>query len=85
MIRQASHVVARQVSEGGDNDLLDRLGASAEFARVPVDRLRAELDPAGYVGRAPEQTREFLAEFLEPLLERAARLATHAPTAEVTV
>lgn len=85
VIRQASHLVAKQVSEGGRNDLLERLGGAPEFAAVPVDRLRAELEPRRYVGRAPEQTREFLAEFLGPLLERAAAEAALAPTAEVTV
>ncbi|MBL8999370.1 MAG: adenylosuccinate lyase, partial [Gemmatimonadetes bacterium] len=83
VIRQASHLVAKQVSEGGRNDLLERLGGAPEFAAVPVDRLRAELEPRRYVGRAPEQTREFLAEFLGPLLERAAAEAALAPTAEV--
>ena len=85
VIRQASHTVAKHVSEGGPNDLLDRLGGAPEFAAVPVDRLRAELDPARYVGRAPEQTTEFLAEFLNPLLARAAAIAADAPAAEITV
>ncbi len=85
VIRQASHTVAKEVSEGAPNDLLDRLGGAPEFATVPVDRLRAELDPARYVGRAPEQTTEFLAEFLNPLLARAAAIAAEAPAAEITV
>ena len=85
VIRQSSHTVARLVSEGGPNDLLDRLGRAPEFAAVPVEQLRAELDPARYVGRAPEQTTEFLAEFLNPLLARAAVIAVEAPAAEITV
>jgi len=85
VIRQASHQVAKQVSEGGPNDLLDRLGRSREFSRVPVERLSAELDARRYVGRAPEQAREFLAEFLDPLVARAAAIAADAPAAEVTV
>ncbi len=85
VIRQASHLVSKQVSEGGPNDLLDRLAKAPEFAAIGSDRLRAELDPALYVGRSREQTREFLAEFLNPLLATAAALAAEAPDAEVVV
>lgn len=85
VIRQASHAVAKQVSEGGRNDLLERLAVAPEFASVPVAQLRAELDPARYVGRAPQQTAEFLEEFFLPLLERAAAVAAEAPAPEVTV
>lgn len=85
VIRQASHAVATRVSEGGANDLLERLAAAPEFAAVPADRLRAELDPARYVGRAPEQVHEFLSGFLSPVLARAAEVAAVAPGAEVTV
>jgi len=85
VIRQASHAVAKQVSEGGSNDLLDRLTVAPEFQGVPAEQLRAELDPALYVGRAPSQVREFLAEFLEPLIVQAADVAAVAPTAEVNV
>ena len=85
VIRQASHAVAKQVSEGGANDLLERLARTPEFAAIDPGRLRAELTASRYVGRAPEQTREFVAEFLAPLLERVAGLASEAPLAEVRV
>jgi adenylosuccinate lyase len=85
VVRQASQAVAKQVSEGGANDLLDRLSRAPEFAAVPVEALRAELTPRRYVGRAPEQTHEFLTEFLTPLLTRAASIAQEVPRAEVTV
>ncbi|MHB1328729.1 MAG: adenylosuccinate lyase, partial [Gemmatimonadales bacterium] len=85
VIRQASHAVAKDVSEGRPNDLLERLAVAPEFASVPVAQLRAELDPGRYVGRAPEQTTEFLQEFFIPLLDRAAAVAADAPAAEVTV
>jgi adenylosuccinate lyase len=85
VIRQASHQVAAQVAAGGPNDLLERLAADPAFAGVPADQLRAELDPARYVGRAPEQVAEFLAEYLDPLLARAQAVAAEAPAAEVTV
>jgi adenylosuccinate lyase len=85
VIRQASHQVAAQVAAGGPNDLLERLAADPAFAGVPADQLRAELDSARYVGRAPEHVAEFLAEYLDPLLARAQAVAAEAPAAEVTV
>ncbi len=85
VIRRHSLAVAEQVSRGEPNDLLDRLAGAPEFSRVPVETLRAELDPARYVGRAPEQVGEFLAEFLEPLLERARAVMQVAPPSELRV
>ncbi|MEA3547662.1 MAG: adenylosuccinate lyase [Thermodesulfobacteriota bacterium] len=54
--------------EGGDNDLLRRLGQDES---IPFDQ--AELDAmigngSEFVGRAPEQTEEFLTEVVEPRL-----------------
>jgi adenylosuccinate lyase len=85
VVRQASHTVAQAVSEGQPNDLLDRLAREPGFHRVPAAVLKAELDPRRYVGRAPEQVAEFLAEFLDPLVTRAAALAAEAPAVEVEV
>jgi adenylosuccinate lyase len=85
VVRQASVVVSREVSEGRPNDLLDRLAATPGFRGVSPARLKAELDPARYVGRAPEQVGEFVTEFLDPLLARASSLAAEAPVAEVRV
>ena len=66
-IRRHSQAAARQVKmEGGANDLLERLKRDKAFARVDID---AELEPARFVGRAPEQVDEFLAEYVRPVLE----------------
>ena len=85
VVRRHSLAVSEAVSGGGPNDLLDRLAADPAFRAVPADRLRVELDPARYTGRAPSQVHEFLDEFLTPLLERARPLAAAADTAEVRV
>jgi adenylosuccinate lyase len=85
VLRTASLAAAARVSEGRPNDLLERLGAEPAFAKIPAAALTAELDPARYTGRAPEQVREFLAEFIEPLLARAAALAAAAPNEEIRV
>lgn len=85
VIRRHSLEVAERVSRGEPNDLLDRLAAAPEFGRVPVETLRAELDPARYVGRAPEQVGEFLDEFLAPLMTRARAVMQVAPAGELRV
>ncbi len=69
-IRTHSHAAARRMKdEGVANDLLDRMRADPMLAPHVDD---AVLDPLRYVGRAPAQVDEFLAEFLDPLLERHA-------------
>ena len=51
----------------------ERLAADPEFTAlgVSLDALRAAADPRRFVGRAPEQVDEFLAEVVEPLLAGA--------------
>lgn len=65
-IRQHSQTAGSRVKlEGLDNNLLDLLRADPDFARVDFGGL---LDLQAFVGRAPEQVDEFLAEYLEPRL-----------------
>jgi adenylosuccinate lyase len=67
-IRQYSIAAARALKDGAShNDLLDRVAADEMFA-IPRDELELAMDPKRYVGRAPEQVDEFLAEVVEPLL-----------------
>ena len=63
-------------NEGGRNDLMDRLAADPAFAKVD---LTCVLAPAQFIGRAPEQVDEFLAEQIEPMRAKyGAHLATEA-------
>jgi adenylosuccinate lyase len=55
---------ARMKTEGLPNDLLDRLGGDEAFSGVDLDET---LEPARYIGRAPEQVEEFIAEQVEPV------------------
>lgn len=67
-IRVHSQAAAQQVKqEGLANDLLERLAGDPAFAAA---NLTAALDPRAFVGRAPEQVDEFLAEVVEPALAR---------------
>ncbi len=67
-IRQHSHAAGAVVKqEGKPNDLLARIKADKAFAGVNLD---TALDPARFVGRAPEQVDEFLATVVAPIRER---------------
>jgi adenylosuccinate lyase len=70
VMRRHSWAVAEAVDRGEPNDLLERLAADPAFARVDVAALRAELDPARYVGRAPSQVTEYLRDHVDALLRR---------------
>ncbi len=68
VIRRHSIAAARSMKdEGRPNDMLERLAADPEFG-VPLDDLHATLDAERFVGRAPQQVDEFLAEVVAPIL-----------------
>jgi adenylosuccinate lyase len=72
VIRQHSIAAARAMKDDGShNDMLERLAADTRFG-VPIDDLRGAMDARRFVGRAPEQVDEFLAEVVEPRLARHA-------------
>ena len=64
--REASRVIKE---EGGENDLLARIAGDPIFG-VTLDELNAIVSPEKYVGRAPQQTEEFLSETVAPTLEK---------------
>jgi adenylosuccinate lyase len=71
VIRRHSIAAARAVKdEGRPNDMLERLSRDPEFA-VSVDDMRSALDAPRFVGRAPQQVEEFIAEVVDPLLREA--------------
>ena len=76
-IRQHSLAAAAVVkNEGGKNDLMARLAADPAFAKVDLGNV---LDASQFVGRAPEQVDEFLAEIVGPIRAKyGARLAADA-------
>ena len=53
--------------EGGKNDLLERIAADPAFG-VSNEDLKRIVKPEKFVGRAPEQTFEFIREIVEPVL-----------------
>ncbi len=55
--------------EGKKNDLIERIAADPAFD-VDAKELEAVLCSRDYVGRAPEQTQEFIEECVKPMLEK---------------
>lgn len=76
--RQICHEKIRVLSQqagaevklhGKDNDLLDRIKNDSYFEPILGD-LDSLLDPKTFIGRAPEQVREFINEEVEPVLRK---------------
>ena len=81
IIRQHSQEAARHVkAEGGENDLLERLGDEDMFRNVDLDEV---LDPMAYVGRAPEQVDRFITEIVDPVRKRHAESLTESTELQV--
>ncbi len=67
-IRLNSQQVTANLKSGtGRNDLIERLQADPAFTGV---NFTAVLNPRQYVGRAPEQTTEFIQEVVKPIRDR---------------
>lgn len=67
-IRQHSQAAAAVVkNEGRPNDLIQRLQEDPAFARLDFS---ATMDPSQFVGRAPQQVDEFIAEIVHPIRQR---------------
>lgn len=80
-IRTHAMAAGRRVKEEGlDNDLLARIAADPAFGLSEAE-IAAMLDPAAFVGRAPEQVERFLDTEVAPIL--AANVAVDGMTPEV--
>ena len=55
--------------DGGENDLLERIANDPAFG-VTLEQLKAIMKPALYVGRAPQQTEEFVENYIKPITEK---------------
>lgn len=69
-IRTHSIAAGAQVKDyGKENDLLERIAADPAFG-LSMQEIEEHLNPADYIGRCPEQVEEFLADYIEPVLQR---------------
>jgi len=68
LIRTHSQAAAERVkTEGKPNDLIERLRGEDVFAGIDLD---AALDPKAFIGRAPQQVDQFIAEVADPIRTR---------------
>ncbi len=73
-IRQLSMEAGKNVKvEGKDNNLIDLIKADEMFRPV-WDKIDEILDASKFIGRAPSQTVEFIANEIDPILEKHATL-----------
>jgi adenylosuccinate lyase len=76
VIRRHSIDAARALKDGAPgNDLIERLAKDSELG-MSREQLDLAADPSRYVGRAPEQVDEFLAEVIDPILAGSTAIPT---------
>jgi adenylosuccinate lyase len=69
-IRLHSQAAAAQVKQfGRPNDLIGRLRADIAFESIDFEKV---LDPAAYIGRAPQQVDEFVKSVVAPIRKKYA-------------
>ena len=54
--------------EGGENDLLERIAKDPSF-NMTLEQLQKIMKPENFVGRAPQQTEEYIREVIQPILD----------------
>ena len=68
-IRQHSMAAGRVVKEEGKaNDLLERIAGDPAFG-MTMDQLLKIMKPENFVGRAPQQTEEYIRDYVQPVLD----------------
>ena len=86
VIRGHSMTVSKAMAEqGASNDVLQRLAADPAFQALRLSVAPDELDPAAYVGRAPQQVDEFLDQVIPDMMREIEAVAAAAAPAEVKV
>ena len=82
-IRKLSMEAGKNVKiEGGENNLLELIAADESFG-LTREELEECMEPAGYIGRAPEQVDAFLSKVVLPIIEENRELL--GMRAEITV
>ncbi|XP_008547786.1 adenylosuccinate lyase [Microplitis demolitor] len=68
-IRVLSHEAGAQVKQHGlDNDLVDRIKSDSYFKPI-FNQLDKLLDASTFIGRCPEQVKEFIEDEVQPIME----------------
>lgn len=70
-IRRHSMESAKAVKERGErNDLIERIKNDDKFSAIR-NKIDSILDPINFIGRAPEQVDDFIADYIDPLFKAA--------------
>ena len=73
-IRVHSMAAANEVKmNGAQNDLVHRIAQDPLF-QMGEEEIQEILNPINFVGRAPQQTEEFIADYVQPLLDQCSDL-----------
>jgi len=68
-IRVLSMEAGKNVKEKGlENNLLELIAADPAF-NMSLDELKSSMEPSKFIGRAKEQTEEFIADVIKPILD----------------
>lgn len=74
-IRVHSMTATQKIRKGLENNLVELMANDPQIG-LSLDEIKNELDPKRCVGRAPEQTKEYLKNEIAPLLRRYRRFFT---------
>ena len=70
LIREHSMAAGKVVKEEGKpNDLIDRIANDPKFG-MTKEQIESHMEPIHYVGRSVQQTEEFFAEYIDPILAK---------------
>ena len=61
--------VGKNLELGKDNDLIERIKSDPAFAAIS-DKIDSILNPVNFIGRAKEQTIEYVNEVIKPILDQ---------------
>ncbi len=70
LIRRYSMEAGRNVKAEGKKNNLPELIASDKSFGLTLDEINAIMQPENFVGRAPQQTEDFISEYIAPVLEK---------------
>ena len=70
LIREHSMAAGKVVKEEGKpNDLIDRIAKDPKFG-MTKEQIESHMEPIHYVGRSVQQTEEFFADYIDPILDK---------------
>ncbi len=83
-IRTHSMTAAKNIKEGGDNNLIDLIKEDPAFASVKDD-IDAIINPVDFIGRAPDQVVTFIENEVKPVVQRLESEWKNAETSSINV